>query len=433
MQSVLVLYSYHQYPLRATIRDHLYSFRKYSGFKCFYLNLAVREVPGYLKAIPFDLIVFHTLFLSARWAPELFEAILQKSRDFKSMKALKIALPQDEFMNTSLLCDFINEFEIQHVFSVAPESEWQKIYSTVDFSKVHFHRVLTGYLDEDTIDRVDKIRASTPTRPIDVGYRAWRAEPWLGSQGLLKTKIADVFQEEARRRGLKADISTRSEDTILGDEWYRFLCQCKYTIGVEGGASVLDSLGEIRESTKAYMVRHPEASFEDVRDACFRYRDHSLQLVALSPRHLEACLTKTCQILIEGQYNGVLVPGRHYIELKRSFENLDAVLRATETDQVREEIVEQAYHDIVRSGRYTYRVFVHDIVEKSLHGRGPSPSSIFFPVWGSMLCFWMDLNDKIAWLRVAAHLKIYGKVRNQLPRPIIAFIRRIRWIFKKGN
>ena len=433
MYNVLVVFHYYQFPLRATIRDHLYSFRNYSTHRCFYLNLAVREVPGYLKKIPFDLIVFHTIFLSSRWAPELFKATVEKARILKSINAVKIALPQDEFMNTTMLCDFINEFGIQHVFSVAPESEWPKIYPTVDFEKVHFHQVLTGYLDEATVAKVTRIRGSVQSRGIDIGYRAWRAEPWLGSHGILKTRIADIFLKEARRRGLKADISTRNEDTILGDDWYRFLSNCKYTIGVEGGASLLDGDGKIRESVGRYLALHPDAGFEEVEGTCFKDRDHSLRLFAISPRHLEACATKTCQILIEGQYNGILIPGKHYIELKRDFENLDQVFSVMEADQVREEIVERAYQDIVESGRYSYRTFVREILETSLNQGEIAPSSLVFSLWRFILYNWMDIGEALAWMRIAVQLKLYGRLKMRLPQPVISLIRKIRWATKQKD
>jgi hypothetical protein len=427
MNNILIVFYYYQYPMRATIRDHLYSFRKYSAHRCFYLNLAVREVPWYVRKIPFDLIIFHTIFLSSRWSLKLFDAAVDKARSLKSMRAVKIALPQDEFLNTKVLCDFINEFEIDHVFSVAPPSEWKKIYPNVNFEQVHFHHVLTGYLDEETIAKVKGMEQSFKNRPIDIGYRAWRAEPWLGRHGILKTQIADLFVERTGHRGLKIDISTHHEDTILGDDWYRFLMNCKYTIGVEGGASLLDFEGKIREATNAFLAQHPLASFEEVREACFKLLDHSLRLFAISPRHLEACLTKTCQILVEGEYNGILFPNQHYIELKRNFDNLEEVLEVIETDQVREEIVERAYQDIVESGTYTYRSFVRSILERSLGHLESSPSPSMPSVWEFVSYWWMKGGEAFSWTRIALHLKLYGEIRKRVPSPLIGMIRKIRW------
>lgn len=332
-------------------------------------------------------------------------------------------------MNTNVLCDFINEFGIQQVFSVAPESEWPKIYPTVDFKKVHFHRVLTGYLDDDTVKNVNRIKTSVEAREIDIGYRAWRAEPWLGSHGVLKTHIADLFEQRTRQSGLRTDISTRDEDTILGDDWYRFLLNCKYTIGVEGGASLLDPDGKIREATRRYLALHPNAVFEEVEEACFGHQDHSLRLFAISPRHLEACVTKTCQILVEGQYNDILVPGKHYIELKYDFKNVDQVLEIVEKDQIREQMIERAYQDIVESGNYSYERFVRFILEKSLGQIECSAPSSISSLWYFMCYHRMKLGDTVSRIKLSSGLKIHlglTRVKTRLPKWFIKWIRKYR-------
>src|ERR1043165_8986605 len=356
--NILVLYNCEELPLRATVRDHLYSLRRYSPHRCFYLNVMVQGVPWYIGKVRFDLIVFHTIFLSARWSLDGFRHLLGKARALKHVDAVKVAVPQDEFIHTDVLCDFINEFKIECVFSAASEPDRRKIYAGVAPGAVRFFQVLTGYLDDETVRRVNRLAESAPARTVDVGYRAWRSEPWLGRHGLLKSEIAELFQREAPRKGLVTDISTRGEDTFLGDAWYEFLLRCKYMIGVEGGASILDRDGAIKRRTEEYLARHPGAGFEEVEANCFPNLDGSLRLFAISPRHLEACSTRTCQVLVEGGYNGILKPGLHYIELRRDLGNLEEVLETMRRDEAREEIVERAYRDVVASGRYSYRSFV---------------------------------------------------------------------------
>jgi hypothetical protein len=344
------------------------------------------------------------MFLSWRWKGRAnFEKLARKAHWLKQVDAVKIALPQDEFTQTDVLGDFINEFGIDYVFSVAPESEWSKIYPTVDFEKVTFFNVLTGYLDEDTISRISLLAKTVQIRPIDIGYRAWRAEPWLGRHGFLKTEIAELFSEEAPKKGLVIDISTRAEDTFLGDDWYRFLLQCKYTIGVEGGATILDRDGMILQRTREYVVLHPPASFQEIEAACFPNQDGYLQLFAISPRHLEACVTRTCQVLIEGPYNGILVAGKHYIELKQDFSNINHVLNLIKQDNLREEIAERAYHEVVESGRYTYRGFVEFILEKSLEYSEPRHSSATHSLRYQLFYHWNKLIDLLSWIQVALH------------------------------
>jgi hypothetical protein len=372
MAHVLIVYYYHE-P-RRSITDHLRSFDRYGGHDCYYLNAAVWGTPRWVTHLPVDLIIFHTTFLSQRWDPVYFRELTKRAAVFAWSRSVKVAIPQDEFVYTDNLRDFIRIAGIGHVFSAAAPSEWPKIYAGVDFDRVRFTRVLTGYLDDSTVQRIDRLADRTINRTIDIGYRAWKAEPWLGRHGFLKQEMTVPIREKAKARGLVTDISTEPGDTLMGDDWYRFLLRCRYTIGVEGGASILDRDGTIRLATEKYTSEHPGAEFPEIEKACFPGMDGSLNLFAISPRHLEACATKTCQILVEGSYNGILEPGRHFIELKRDLSNIDDVLDAVAADRHRHDITSAAYRDIVTSRRYSYRTFVETVLAVS-EPPGTRPSS----------------------------------------------------------
>lgn len=427
MANILVLYYAATYPLRATTRDHLNSYRKYSGHRCYYLNVAFRSVPRYLTKVHFDLVVFDYLLLDARWDRKRFINILKKLKVLKGMQTTKIALPQDEFINTDLLCDFINEFRVSYVFSVAPESEWPAIYPTVDFQKVRFFRVLTGYLDEDTVARIDKLANTIRERPIDIGYRSGTVQPSWGRHNWIKRQLASLLREKALRRGLVIDVKVGSKSFFLGDDWYRFLLRCKYTLSVEGGASILDRDGTIRKRVQEYLAEHPEAGFEEVEAACFPKLDGTLRLFALSPKHLEACATRTCQILVEGEYNGVLVPGQHYIELKRDFSNIDEVLDIVEEDRLRQEITQRAYRDIVASEKYTYRRFVEFVLNKSLVTSGGQQYRSFRSrIWDTSIYHWMRLTDTLSWIPVILWVIVRSAARRILPDRVLKVLRSAR-------
>lgn len=436
--NILVLYRYGEYPPRATIWDHLYSLERYSGHRCFYVNLLVRPLPAWLlRTVPLDLIFFHTTFLSARWSEEAFAAMVRKAAPLKAHSAVKVALPQDEFIHTEPLCDFINEFGIDHVFSVSPRTEWPAIYRTVDRDRVQFHEVLTGYLEEKTLRRIRKLEGETRQRDIDIGYRAWKAAPWLGRHGYLKAQLDEVFSVEAPRRGLVADISTRPEDTLLGDEWYRFLLRSRYTIGVEGGASILDRDGSIRRRTDAYVAEHPHAAFEEVEAACFPGVDGAFSLFAISPRHLEACATRTCQILIEGDYNGILQPHRHYIPLKSDFSNLDEVLRGLGDDERRSRITHVAYDEIVASGRYTYEGFARSLVEAVLSDAELTRRSLRWDSWYALIAQYALLVDRVSRIASIVYRRVVAPLLRALarisPRAAKAVYRKLRSLVRRSR
>jgi hypothetical protein len=379
--NVLVIYWHNAPTLRTTTEDHLLCFERHLPHRCYYLNLADQAVPDWVRQTPFDLIIYHDLFFCGRWGGRpLFEQLCAKIEFLKDSPAYKIAVPQDEFMCADLLCEFINSFGVGAVFSVAPESEWPKIYRDVDRRKVRFYCVLTGYLEEETLARIEAVAQPGAPRPIDIGYRAggrtWRQAAWLGRHGTLKIEIADAFAGRAPKFGIVTDISTRSEDTFMGDAWYEFLARCKYQIGLEGGASVLDWDGTRRLAVFEYIEQHPDCTFEEIEAACFPGLDGRFALFALSPRHLEACATRTCQILVEGAYNGVLEPWKHYVPVKRDFSDLDEVLQIVRDDKLREGMVEAGYRDIVASGRYTYKAFAEFVVAESVRigGRDARPA-----------------------------------------------------------
>ena len=366
MACLLVVHFATEPRMRSSARDHLQCFRDHGGHDCIYLNLAVRSVPRWMLDAPIDLVIFHTSFLCTRWNRSRFSGFVERAAPLRSIVAPKIAIPQDDFINVDLLSDFIRQFGIEWVFTPANEHDWATIYADVDRDRVKLQTVLTGDLSEQAVRDADSFARPVDNRPLDIGYRAWRAGPALGRHGILKTRIAEEFSRAAPQCDLNIDISQHEEDTLYGDDWYRFLQSCKYTIGVEGGASLLDVDGSVHERTAAFLETHSEATFEEVEEACFPRLDGNIDLFVITPRHLEACVTRTGQILIEGRYNDILVSGRHYLPLKRDFSNLDEVLEAVRSDEGRASMVEQAHKDIVASGSYSYRSFVDLVVSASL-------------------------------------------------------------------
>ena len=188
-------------------------------------------------------------------------------------------------------------------------------------------------------------------------------------------------------------------------------------IGAEGGATILDGDGTFKRRTEHYLAKHPDASFEEVEAACFPGEDGRLQLFAISPRHLEACATRTCQVLVEGDYSGVLRPGEHYIELRKDLSNLDDVFDQIESDQHRERIAEAAYRDVVASGRYSYERFVGEVesaaaeglARKAEAGASPAPAASNGagpqPATLPTLYRRAERLDRISWRRVAAAVR----------------------------
>lgn len=405
--TILVLYyTRGVWPLRDTISTHLYCWREYSRHRVCYVNVAFGFPARLIRALEVDVVVMHTIYLSMRWSPQIFEQYTAMCADIAAMSCLKIAIPQDEFIHTEMLDRYLDETGVTHVLTCAEPRDWAAIYPRMTAKGAHFTTVLTGYLDERTVARIERLTGYGTARDIDIGYRAWRAQYWLGEHGMLKVWIADVFARAGGAAGLRMDISLKEADVLNGDDWFRFLLRCRTTLGVEGGASVCDHTGDIKSRVESYLSEHPQATFEETREACFPGKDGTFGLSCLSPRHLEACVTRTCQVLIRGQFNGVLAPDRHYIPLERDWSNLDQVLRRVSDPIAVEEIAERAYREVACNPDVGYRAFVNSIETRIIDAHGSTASGADAGLRAVGAGLWLALRDRFHWFFIGLEVRV---------------------------
>jgi hypothetical protein len=95
---------------------------------------------------------------------------------------------------------------------------------------------------------------------------------------------------------------------------------------------------------------------------------------------LEAAAMRTPMVLFTGHYSGVVAPGEHYIELKKDFSNIDAVLAALDDLEGLERMADRAFDRLVGSGDFSYRQLVKliDTImdQKAVElGANPRPST----------------------------------------------------------
>lgn len=357
---ILIIYYMEVSTDRETINEHLYSFRKYSGELCYYLNMAY-GIPRYLHQIYFDLIVYHYSCFGFKIAGN--DAIERQMKTYWPLRRLvgyKVAIPQDECVNSVAVCGFFREFGIKTVFTCLPPTEWETVYPRETSGLEHYVTVLTGYVDPGAVARRSASVKAHRARPIDLGHRARKVPYWLGRHGLMKWQLTEVFSD-APRHAMNFDLSNEAKDVFYGESWYQFLGDCRVVLGCEGGASLHDPHGDIKARVDDYVSRHPRAAFDEVQGQCFPGVDGNLRLFALSPRHFEACITRTCQALVEGEYSGIFKPGVHYIEIKRDWSNVQQVIEIIRDVDLCEHIADNAYNDIIKSGLFTYREFVRSV------------------------------------------------------------------------
>lgn len=277
----------------------------------------------------------------------------------------KAAVTSDESWGTDLLVQTLELFEPSDVFTFAPEHARPAIYGEYLQSGVRFHSVLTSYIDDDTRRRIDAMASATDTRDLDIGARVVRS-PILGRHRLAGQEMVARFSSLPDSSGLTVDASSRPEDTFVGDDWFKFLLRSRYTLGVEAGSSVIVREASVFGEYWDFIQSHPEATFEQIEARFFPDMDGNIDYRVLAPRHLEAVLTRTGQVLVEGDYSDVLMPGVHYIELLRDMSNFDEVVDLLKDEEFRIKLVDRAHRDIVESGRYSYQVYVDTILTAML-------------------------------------------------------------------
>jgi hypothetical protein len=347
-----VLLLCHYYPgVAGAIVDHIFAFEKYSRNKYFVLS-NFGDLPDWLDLSRFDALVFH-YSLVASYDSYISALGRKQIRDFRGFKA---AFVQDDYR---WINDTVNAFSymgIHALFPLAGPDIIRRVYSPKMLPNVRMETVLAGYVPEELIDIPVK---PYQERRVDVGYRARKLPPWMGSHTLQKWQIAEKFIPDALRYNLKVDISYREEDRVYGAQWIEFLTNCKATLGTESGASVCDFTGDIQRNVEAHLQKDPDADFETLRNLYFRDEDNKITMNVISPRCFEAAALRTLMILYEGNYSGVLMPGRHYVALRHDHSNMDEVVRILRTPVAAQSIIDQAYEEVAKNENYSYKSMVH--------------------------------------------------------------------------
>jgi len=191
---------------------------------------------------------------------------------------------------------------------------------------------------------------SSAARPIDIGFVGDIYHNIIGDRE--RTNLIEFFQYQGDSFGLECEM--RFQRSTRAD-WAQFLRSCKGTVGAEAGTYYLDRHGEGIAKAKAYAKKYPEAALSEVVANCFPGLDY-ISGKAISSRHFEAIGTKTCQLLIEGRYNGILKADEDYISVKRDLSNIADAIARFKDDAYRSGIVEHAYETILSAHTYRHRV-----------------------------------------------------------------------------
>lgn len=189
-------------------------------------------------------------------------------------------------------------------------------------------------------------------REIDIGFRGDIYWPFVGDRE--RTELIEWFEHHGASLGLSCDVARERLDR---DDWNRFLNRCKGIVGAESGTYYLNDRGKLLERARTYNLHENRgASFAEVFEKFYADQPREVSGKSISSRHFEAIGAKTCQILIEGHYNGILRPDRHYIAVKRDLSNIGDAVERFRDESYRQRIVDETYDYVLAEHTYDRRV-----------------------------------------------------------------------------
>lgn len=366
---ILLLCNYDPYNA-ATVCDHINSFPFYSTHDVVVHSALVRNAGQLDKDFPlesFDAVIVHySIFL----AIDAYVAAATRAR-LGRYRGIKAIFLQDEYRFVDLSVKRIKEVGFDIVFTCVPPEAIDAVYPADVLPGVERVNVLTGYVPQALLHY--KAR-ELEKRKIDVSYRGREYPAWHGRLGREKWEIAKNFQKDARRYGLKCDISYREEDRLYGLHWVNLLQESKAVLGVESGASVFDYSGQISAKVETVVaLLGKKMGYEELRLAYFADLEDKVPLAQLSPRIFEAVALRTLCILYEGEYSGILKPWRHYVPLKKDHSNMQEVVEVLRDSEKVAKIVANAYAEVACSYELSYPAFIKridGILERHVQARG---------------------------------------------------------------
>jgi hypothetical protein len=364
---VLLLHHHELVARASTVMEHVEAFRRYSQFAVWNVNTALGFPQG-LRGCRFHTIVLHySLFGMVPYQlDERFLDYLDRSET-----SYKIAFFQDEHHYCRQRFGFLDRHNVDCVYTLIEPEYFQQVYQQhTRVPKLIY--TIPGYVSDDLVALGRRFTKPDGDRRIDIGYRGRKLSPYMGQGSQEKYDIAVRFHRHAERSGLKLDIESDESRRIYGDQWYQFLANCRAVLGVEAGVSIFDVDDIVRTEYERVMAEYPDASFEELSGDLLHQWEGNIPYRTISPRHFEAAAFRTCQILFEGAYSGIMQPMEHYIPLKKDFSNVEDVLTMFRDGALRRELTENAYRDLIASGNYKYRRFVEGF-DRDLQQQGLQP------------------------------------------------------------
>lgn len=287
----------------------------------YYVLNANDVIPKLVKNHKFDGIVFTSTFMDLISDPSFSKRIVQKFEFLSSSSGYKIALPQDDYWMSEIRDAWYTRMRINCVYPVCMPEHWNTLLPTYSKSGT-IVQGYTAYIGPRLLRmREDSLPAAV--KSYDIVYRSTKFPLYPNKLGYLKGSLGDKFEELAINCGFDFSLNVRGE-FITGDKWGDFLKDSIAVLGSPSGSSTLvRGEGDFR-AIRAIKEPTSARTYENL-DSLLPSECLGVDYTAISPRTLEAAALGCLQILTPGSYGNILKPGRDYLSLDFTFENLKQI------------------------------------------------------------------------------------------------------------
>lgn len=308
----------------------------------YYVLDANNIIPKLVKNHKFDGIIFTSTFMDLISNPSVSQKIIEKFAFLSGATGYKIALPQDDYWMSEIRDAWYSRMRLDCVYPVCAPEHWTTLLPT--YSKTgEIIQGYTAYIGP----RLLKMReeSSSPTiKSYDIVYRSTKYPLYPNTLGIVKGSLGDIFEKAAVDNGFDFSLNV-SGDFIKGDEWKDFLTDSRAVLGSPSGSSTLVRGESDLRAIRAIKEPTSVHTYENL-DSLLPPECLGVDYTAISPRNLEAAALGCLQILIPGNYGNILKPGRDYIPLDFTFENLKKIDECLKDEKKLHEITSNCWNSL---------------------------------------------------------------------------------------
>ena len=284
-----------------------------------------------INPFSYDVIVFGYSVLSNLYGKP--KQILKLITKFT--KATKIGFMQNEFKN---LPEYIRTYESLNIDIIV--SQFSQELATELYSGRTKAKIIS--LPHAMITKKKETFFNHKKRSVDIGGRLRQYAYYLGNYKRFSV-IPKFIKKIKKEKKFIIDFSTDEKDRFTHSDWSDFLSNSRATISCESGNFYLQWSDSLRNKINKLTTQDNKIKFSYIYENILKKSNFYFDGSLISSRQFDAIANGSCNLLVEGNYQGLIEADKHYIEIKSDFSNYNQVLEILNDFKVTEKIATEAF------------------------------------------------------------------------------------------